>query len=282
MNGLIAWIMAFMMTMIPPAEQSRRDQVRAVAQMSKAKDGKVVLFETPEDTASRYESIAKDLVEVVYDPNTKPLFDGPDGRAHTVAVMLSIMFHESGFRRDVDQGDHSGRGDSGNSWCMMQIKAGKAPSKTRSWNVKYDRPPQWGDSPADIEQGFTGQQLVDDRKLCFYEGLKMIRWSYSRCGSNPGGKLKVYASGSCDKGGEASKRRVFTAERYWQKSQDQRTWADDDIVRVVRRALFEKRMVAMMNSPLLDTASQPVQPLVLNELRFGWQRSEPQESNTLW
>jgi hypothetical protein len=274
MNGLFAWIMAFMMTMIPPAEQSRRDQVR----MSKTKDA-IVLFETPEESYQRYESIAKDLVEVVYDPNNKPVFDGPDGRAHTVAVMLSIMFHESGFRRDVDYGDLSGRGDSGHSWCMMQIKAGKAPSKTRTWNVKYDRPPQFGDNPEDIEKGVTGQALVDNRKLCFYEGLKMIRWSYSRCGSNPGGKLKVYASGSCGRGGEASKRRVFLAERFWKKSTDLRTWNDEDIVRTVRRSVFEKRLIAMSEGSLI---SQPIQQLSINDLRFGWQKPEPQNTNILW
>jgi len=278
MNGLIAWIMAFMMTMIPPAEQSRRDQVR----MSKTKNVKIVLFETPEEVSQRYESIAKDLVEVVYNPNNKPLFDGLDGRTHTIAVMLSIMFHESGFRRDVDYGEHTGRGDLGNSWCMMQIQAGKAPSKTRNWNVKYDRPPQFGDSPEDIESGFSGPELIQNRKLCFYEGLKMIRWSYSRCGKNTSGKLKVYASGSCSKGGEASKRRVFTAERYWQKSQDQRNWNDDDIVRVVNRALFEQRMVVMIKSQLLsDPVSQPIQTRPISDLRFGW-KPEPKDTNILW
>lgn len=258
--------MSFMMTMIPPAEQSRRDQVR----LSKLKDAKV-LFETPEESAQRYESIAKDLVDVVYDPNNKTLFQNdPDGRTHTIAIMLSIMFHESGFRRDVDMGEISGRGDSGNSWCMMQIKAGKAPSKTRAWNVRYDRPPQFGDNPEDIEKGVTGQALVEDRKLCFYEGLKMIRWSYSRCGANPGGKLKVYASGSCGKGGEASKRRVFLAERFWKNSEDLRTWNDDDIVRSVRKSLLEKLY------------SQPVQQLVINDLNFGWQKPEPKNSKVLW
>ena len=266
--------MAFMMTMIPPAEQSRRDKVR-----SEKSDAKIALFETPEESAQRYEDIAKDLVEVVYDPNNKPIFDGPDGRAHTAAVMMSIMFHESGFRRDVDKGET--RGDSGNSWCMMQIRAGKSPSRTRSWNVKYDRPPQYGDSPDDIEKGFTGQELVDDRKLCFYEGLKMLRWSYSRCGKDPNGKIKVYASGSCDKGGEASKNRVSTAEKYWKSSQDQRSWNDADIVSIVQKALFDQRMVAMMNNPILPIA-QPIKSLTFNESRVGFAKTRTKDTNTLW
>jgi hypothetical protein len=191
------------------------------------------------------------------------------------------MFHESGFRRDVDRGEPSGIGDSGNSWCMMQIKAGKVPSKTRSGNIKYDRPPQFGDSPEDIESGFTGQDLVDNRQLCFYEGLKMIRWSYSRCGKDPNGKLRVYASGSCDRGGEASKRRVFTAEKFWQNSRDQRTWNDDDIVRIVNGATFDQRLVAMINTSLLST-SQPIQLLAIDDLRFSWQKQEPKEYNILW
>lgn len=266
--------MTFMMTMIPPQEQSRRDQLRA----NKTKDNSAKIFETPEQTQQRYEEIANDLVSVVYDPKNKPIFKGPDGRAHTAAVMLSIIFHESGFRRDVDKGEISGRGDYGSSWCLMQIRAGKFPSKTRPWNFIYDRPPQWGDHKEDIENGFTGQELVNNRKLCFYEGLKMIRWSYARCGQKPGEKLKVYASGSCDKGGEASKRRIFLAERFWQKSKDQRDWNDEDIVNIVQHNLSDQK-IAETNS---EMTSQPIPSLAINDFKIGWQKPELKNSNILW
>lgn len=271
MNELIVWIMAFMMATVPPAEQSRRDKVRA----DKAESA---VFETPEEANERYRDIAEDLVQVVYNPNNKPLFEGPDGRAHTVAVMLSIMFHESGFRRDVDQGDHSGRGDSGHSWCMMQIMAGKAPAKTRAWNKVYDRPPQWGDPPEEIEEGVTGPDLVNNRQLCFYEGLKIARWSFSRCGGGIYDKLKVYASGSCDKGAAASRRRIFTAERFWTQSKDQRTWSDDDIVSFVQRKRLDDNMIALTRWSNIYALSEPQTLEPLNLGFVGWRRPEPTET----
>jgi hypothetical protein len=261
MSELIAWIIAFMVAVSPPTEQGHRDRGN----------------ETLQETTQRYEEIAEDLADVVYDSKNKPIFNEPDGRAHTAAVMLAIMFHESKFYRDVDHGDPTGIGDSGRSWCMMQIMAGKHPSKTLPWNFVQDRPPQYGDSPDEIEEGVTGQELADNRRLCFYEGLKMVRWSYSRCGSNPFDKLKVYASGSCDKGASASKRRVFTAERYWLKSKKRRTWVDAEIIDIFRRKKYNEELTAMLIQSELYHPSQPYQVF-----DFGWQRPEPTEYRVLW
>jgi hypothetical protein len=38
----------------------------------------------------------------------------------------------------------------------------------------------------------------------------------------------------------------------------------------------------MMKSPLLIPIQQPVQSFAINDLRFGWQKPEPQEPNILW
>lgn len=263
MNELIAWILAFMMSMSPPTDHGHR-----------------INKETVQETTQRYEEIAEDLVEVAFDPENEPLFKDADARSHTVAVMLGIMYHESKFYLRVDQGHPAGRGDGGASWCMMQIMIGKHPAKTRSWNIVHDRPPEWGDPPEEIEEGFTGQELVDNRKLCLYEGLKVARWSFSRCG---GGsiydRLKVYASGSCSRGSQASRRRMFTAQKYWNSSKDKRTWLDADIVQAVKDQKFERKLRdVLLWSPIIYDLGQPV-PF---SFEYGWQQLQPLGFKLLW
>ena len=135
MNAVIAWIMAFIVAVAPP--------------------GRMLYFpdaqETKEEATVRYNEIAQDVVEVVYDPNTKPLFRGSTGRARTVSVILSIMLHESGFRRDVDLnlGKYA-RGDKGNSWCLMQLNVGTG--RTLKWNKKHNRKVRWNDPPEEIHR----------------------------------------------------------------------------------------------------------------------------------
>lgn len=210
----------FMMTMTPPADPGHHEKGQ----------------ETVEETTARYEEITEDLIEVVFDEENEPLFEGPDGRSHTAAVMLAIMFHESKFYRHIDEGEDHGRGDGGKSWCMMQIMAGHHPSRTGRWNVVHDRPPYWGDPEEEIQSGYTGRELVANRKLCFQEGLRIARWSFSRCGKRDlSEKLRVYASGKCSKGGEASRARMYTAESFWRRSRKQRTWTDAEIILELER-----------------------------------------------
>lgn len=225
MEPIITWILAFMVSVAPPGRKTFYTEAQ----------------ETQAEAQQRYESIAEDIVDVVYDPATKPLFRGTNGRARTVSVILSIMLHESGFMKNVDYGvGKYARGDQGNSWCLMQLNIGEG--RTLKWNVKYDRPPSWGDDPADIAEGYTGPELIADRQLCIREGLKVLRLSFSSCRGLPlNQKLRVYASGSCENGSEGSASRMNTAIRWYQNSREQRRkFVDSEILKVVE-ARIQKR-----------------------------------------
>lgn len=218
MDPIIAWILSFIVSVAPPG----RKTFYAEAQ------------ETREEALERYESIAEDVVNVVYDPSTKVLFRGDNGRARTVSVIMSIMLHESGFMRNVDYGvGKYARGDQGKSWCLMQLNIGSG--RTIKWNTKHDRPPRWGDDPADIFDGYKGEELVQNRQLCIREGLKILRLSFSACRGLPlNQRLRVYGSGSCDAGGKGSATRMDTAIRWFQNSRDQRRlFKDSDIMQMV-------------------------------------------------
>ncbi len=219
MEPVIAWILAFMTAVAPPGRKTFYTEAQ----------------ETQAEAQARYDDIAKDIVDVVYDPQTKVLFGGANGRSRTVSIILSIMLHESGFMKNVDYGvGKYARGDQGRSWCLMQLNIGEG--RTLRWNIKEDRPPRWGDNPSDILDGYTGPELVADRQLCIREGLKVLRVSFSSCrGSLPlNQRLRVYASGNCDGGSEGSAARMNTAIRWFQNSRDERKLFDEaDVTRLV-------------------------------------------------
>jgi hypothetical protein len=219
MNDLFVWIVSFMMSFTPPGETV----------------GVLQAQETRQEAMVRYESIANDIIEVVYNPNAHPIFDGVQGRTRTVTVILGIMAMESKFYKHIDYGDGPGsRGDNGKSWCMMQIMAGRK-GRTTSWNFIKDRPPHWGDSVKEIRKGYTGLEMINDRKLCISEGLRIAKWSFSKCGNRTiYDKLRIYASGSCKKGGEASAERMKVAERLWLDIKDNQTWNDDAVSLIIK------------------------------------------------
>jgi len=200
--NVFAWILSFFVAFAPPGRKvPYKDAI-----------------ETKEQSLARYESIAHDIVAVVYDPATKPLFRGPDGRARTVSVILSVMHHESSIMRHIDLnlGPYA-RGDGGRSWCMMQIKVGKG--KTLPWNTKHDRPIRWNDPESEIFRGYTGPELIADRKLCISEGLRILRLSFGQCSKLPiQDRLRSYASGNCQEGEAASHNRMNTAMGWFAKS----------------------------------------------------------------
>jgi hypothetical protein len=147
--------------------------------------------ETRDEVIDRYESIARDAATVALDPDETPLFDGPDGRARTALLMLSVASFESGYRKRVDDG--RGRGDNGHSFCLMQIRVGTGATR----------------------EGWTGPDLVEDRTRCFRAALHILRTSFGICHSAPlEDRLSAYASGSCTAGTEASKKRILRA-RNW-------------------------------------------------------------------
>lgn len=201
--------------------------------------------ETKEEAEQRYESIARDVVSVVYHRDTKPVFHGSRGRTQTASVVLGVMLHESGFMKHIDYGiGKYARGDKGKSWCLLQTQPHESTGRTMSWNIRYNRMVRWGDSEEDIILGFTGEELVQDRTNCITAGLRVMRSSFASCRSSPvDERLALYASGSCSKGKEASRKRIGTALRWFQRSQS--IWSkftDDDVVRDVsaRSALPEE------------------------------------------
>lgn len=227
MESLISWIVAFMVAVAPPGRPTFVPEAQ----------------ETKEAALARYQSIATDIVDVVYDPKTKPLFKGSEGRARTVSVILALMLHESAFMKNVDEGKGKfSRGDAGKSWCLLQLNVGKG--RSWSWNAKHDRLPRRGDDPADIIPGFTGPEMVADRKKCIIAGLRGLRVSFSSCPGLPlDQKLRTYGSGSCKKGGKASSVRMHTSFRLWYRTKDQRTWKDSDIVGILKKRQEEDNPV---------------------------------------
>jgi hypothetical protein len=225
MSDLFFWIVSFMISFTPPG-----GTVNVVEAQ-----------ETKQEAIIRYESIADDIIEVVYNPDNKPIFDGPQGRTRTVTVMLGIMAMESRFYRHIDYGIGAGsRGDNGRSWCLMQVMAGKT-GRTANWNYIQDRPPYWNDPIGEIRRGYTGLEMVNNRQLCLSEGLRIAKWSFSKCNKrNILDRLRVYASGSCKKGGEASAERMKLAENLWGEIKNNQTWNDEDVSLIVSMIIKNK------------------------------------------
>jgi hypothetical protein len=149
-------------------------------------------IESPEQVTARYENIARDLASVILDEAEAPLFAGHDARAQTALLMLSVAFYESSFRKSVDDG--LGRGDGGSSYCLMQIRVGKGVTR----------------------EGWTGPELIDDRKRCFRAALHMLHSSFAACHSFPlDDRLSAYATGHCFVSASISRSRVAKARAWW-------------------------------------------------------------------
>lgn len=141
---------------------------------SKIKDA----VETPEEGKARYAEIARAAAKVAFDGQEKPLYRGARARSKTLAVMLSVAYHESGFRKDVDLGVGPFARGSGTDSCLMQIRVG-AGSTTEGW---------------------THSDLVSNRDKCFRAGLALLRRSFGSCGKlGERDALSGFASGHCKK-----------------------------------------------------------------------------------
>ncbi len=168
MNPTAAWLLASMLWALPPASVANCPGNR----------------ETATEREERYRSIAEDLSVVVLDPDEAPLFEGPDARARTGAVVLGVTRHESGWNLAVDtgadRGSLAGDAGAGRSWCLGQIL--------------LDR-----DGVAKTPEGWTGPDLVADHKKCFRVVLHMARESFTRCRALPlEERLALYTRGSCN------------------------------------------------------------------------------------
>jgi hypothetical protein len=172
MESLVTYLVVAMVAWVPPYAHPRT--------------------ESSADVQARYESIARDLSEVALDEAEAPLFLGPDARAQTALLMLSVASFESSFQRAVDEGER--RGDGGRSYCLMQIRVGRGVTR----------------------EGWTGPQLTEDRKRCFRAALHMLRASFSICHAYPmEDRLSVYATGHCIRDALISRSRVARARQWW-------------------------------------------------------------------
>jgi hypothetical protein len=176
MNALIAYLLAAMVTWSPPGDHD--------------------YYERREETLERYASIARDVAAVALDPAEAPLFGGPQGRMQTGLLLASVAFYESGgYRRDVDFGiGDKARGDSGRSWCLMQINLGDGRTVER----------------------WSGRDLVLDRQKCLRVGLRRLRQSFEMCkGEAFMDRLSGYTTGRCTADDDFSHRRMKRALGWW-------------------------------------------------------------------
>lgn len=169
--------------------------------------------ETKDETEIRYNSIATDIATVVMEED--PLFKGPHGRIKTATVMLSIMYHESGFRKDVDLGKGAlAKGDGGRSVCMMQLNIGGG--RTFDWNKVQKRFALDKDPPIEVEKGWDAKEIAADRKKCIRAGYRIMKHSFTLTASLPVTEwLRVYASGNAEGGSRESKNRMGLALKYF-------------------------------------------------------------------
>lgn len=128
--------------------------------------------ENLESMKARYQSIAEDVVAV---SEAEQAFTGADAVGRTAAILVAISYMESGFRYDVDRGkcwkgscdEYKGKAT---SFCLAQIHIGEG--KT--------------------QEGWTGADLIADRKKCYTTALHLIKQSIGACGN-----LSGYTLGTC-------------------------------------------------------------------------------------
>jgi hypothetical protein len=201
MDPIIAWAVSIMMTWAPPGRSRIKNAI-----------------ETPEEGRARYEQIAKAAAEVVYDPNVRPLFAGPKGRAATMALMLSVAWHESGFRRDVDFGLGKLSRGSGKDSCLLQIRVGAGRTA----------------------QGWSHADLVSDREKCFRAGIEIMKKSFGACSHlEQGDWLSVYTHGGCVANEPFSRSRMGLARK------------------ATKPPLDDAKVMAMRTAPLAAGSAEP-------------------------
>jgi len=152
--------------------------------------------ESAAEGRARYAQIARTIAEISMAPDETPVFAGPQARAKTAALLLTISFHESHWMRHIDLGlGPVGRRGGGVYHCMMQIAVFK--KKT--------------------PEGWTAEDLVKHRDKCFRRGLHILQQARRYCMSKkygPRSMLNLYASGHCDHAHEPVDKRWRTFDRW--------------------------------------------------------------------
>src|SRR5262249_9689221 len=105
MDPIVAWALSIMLGWAPPGRSHIKHAI-----------------ETPDEGAARYAEVARAAAKVAFDPAEAPIVAGPRARSQSLAIMLSVAHHESGFRRDVDLGLGPLARGSGVDSCLMQIR----------------------------------------------------------------------------------------------------------------------------------------------------------------
>lgn len=157
-------------------------------------------IETKAEKQQRFYDITKDIMEVVYEENEPAIwsYQGDMRREASLFTLLSIAYFESGFRKDIDYGiGKMSRGDNGSSYCLMQIHLGNGKTK----------------------EGWTGEDLVNDRKKCLRTGYRMVKSSFGSCSNLPlDERLTMYASGKCGIGLPESRARIGLAKHWFTRA----------------------------------------------------------------
>lgn len=192
-HTVVAWIFALMSFLAPPERLTAAPHVQLPG-----------WEETLEQRTERYESIAKDIYEVVYDPAAKLPYRGKRGRAQTAALLVAIAFMESGFMPDVDKGPCYRKGNF-RSRCDGGLSAGM-------WQARLGE----GETLLSIHgiDGLKQADLFRDRKVQVRIALHMVNKSFRAARLlGPEDVLNVYASGRTGAGQKGGLARLQTAKR---------------------------------------------------------------------
>jgi hypothetical protein len=215
---IILWILSAMNVMAPPHRHHYE----------------VLANESYEQADARYREIAEAIVDESFAGT--PVFDGRHARINTSMLVATMFVMESGLRRDVDLGigsarlRHAGLNDFGRSWCMGQIMLG----------YKRMVDPNDPDESVDTSikttpEGWTGPELVADRRKCVRATINALKRSMSTCWKLPvAQQLSVYAAGNCESetGRRLSERRMNVFLR-WQ-TRDRPKLVDEDVIKELR------------------------------------------------
>lgn len=200
LKPVVSWLFGTMLAAVPPERLSYgRTYAEAV--------------ESADQTKARYEEFASVVARVAYDPAEKPVFSGPDGRARTAALMLSVAFFESGFRRDValGQGKHA-RGDNGRSCTPWQFNIGAGKNM----------------------YGHTCEELLRDPEQAARDALGVLRSAMYVCADLPvEERLSLYTTGRCEPGQPGAKARFATASRWLRRRTE--VWSDHDVATSIEK-----------------------------------------------
>jgi hypothetical protein len=182
MTPFAAWILSLLVYLAPP------DKLAALPQLPG-------WHETAAQKLERYGSIAADVGAVAEELE-------PKSPRRAAVLLVALAFMEGGLAADVDTGPcyrpllSSPRCDGGAAFSLWQIRLGAGSTS----------------------EGWTGADLQGDRRKAARVALRMAWRSIRACsrrGHDAG--LRAYASGSCDRGQEASAARLDLARRLLQR-----------------------------------------------------------------